>query len=255
MVCTALWKLATWAAYGSLVIAQFVVEASITAVIMTETWKTNKHIMYSHSQYVRCVIGFWPVFKQFLNCIIGVDTCLAILFGVSQEPLELHGINRALLLHPECWLLFLGSPAAHRTGRAHHSPSLEIHKVILSEALSTPVCLWSWHWFEQVMRPDFQRYLANDTTRHVHTYAFRNSGMQSWEVMGFSLQSMSGTITKLFMWSTQKVTRLWYFPSPACLYGSGSPGGSGSPDTNTRLEMIFSWLWVHDICGLFPLPV
>lgn len=91
-------------------------------------WKTNKHIMYSHSQYVRCVIGFWPVFKQFLNCIIGVDTCLAVLFAVSQEPLELHGINRDLLLHPECWLLSLGSPAAHCTGRARHSPSLEIHK-------------------------------------------------------------------------------------------------------------------------------
>lgn len=49
-------KVATGVTYHSLVIARFVVEASITAIIMTEKGKTNKHIMHSrHVGYVVCL--------------------------------------------------------------------------------------------------------------------------------------------------------------------------------------------------------
>lgn len=53
--------------------------------------------MYSRLLCVRCVIGFWLVFKQFLNCIISVDTCSGTLSGFKQKRLELHKINRALV--------------------------------------------------------------------------------------------------------------------------------------------------------------
>lgn len=113
--------------------------------------------MYSHLHYVRCVIGFWPVFKQFLKCVIGVDTCLAILFGFSQKQLELHEINRALVF-------LKGQLIALRscTGRALCFPSLEILKGGLDGAQSSPMCLWIWPWFEKGIRPkDLQRRLAN----------------------------------------------------------------------------------------------
>lgn len=155
----------SWVTYSSLVIAQFVVEASVTVVIITEMWKTNKHIMCSHLQYVRHVIIFWPVFKQFLNCVIGVDTCLAILFGFSQKQLELHDINSALVLH-KGWLVILRRHTACYTGRVLCSPSLEV----LSTRAWTTLCVFGvGPGFNQRIRSgDLQRLLANEITACFH---------------------------------------------------------------------------------------
>lgn len=111
-------------------------------------WKTSGHVMCARLRRAWGVIGFWPVFRQLLSCIISVGACSGALFGFRQKWLELHKINRTpVFLKDRLITLHLAQ------GEHCSPPSLQVTDWRGPWA-TNPMCSWSWPRFEETIRPD-----------------------------------------------------------------------------------------------------